>query len=129
VGLLSFSLDGLNHINDTFGYAAGDKILAGMAEEAGKKVRRNEMFFRLRGDEFVILMLDASEQGAHVLARRIEEAIAQLKFDINRQKVGVTASFGIALYPDHGNSGKELTAHAEASISLARQAANKSRDG
>jgi diguanylate cyclase (GGDEF)-like protein len=127
--LLSFRLDDLNHINDTFGYAAGDKILAGVAEAAGKRVRRNEMFFRLRGDEFVILVLDASEQAVQVLARRIEEAIAQLKFDFNGQKAGVTASFGIALYPDHGNSEKELTAHAEASISLARQAGNKSRDG
>jgi diguanylate cyclase (GGDEF)-like protein len=126
VALLSFELDDLNHINDTYGFAAGDKILAGVAEAAGRIVRRNEMFCRLRGDEFVILIANASEQGIQVLARRIEQAIAQLKFDLNGQKTGVIANFGVALFPDHGNSEKELITHAQAEISLARQAGNKS---
>jgi diguanylate cyclase (GGDEF)-like protein len=126
VALLSFELDDLNHINDTYGFAAGDKILAGVAEAAGRIVRRNEMFCRLRGDEFVILIANASEQGIQVLARRIEQAIVQLKFDLNGQKAGVIANFGVALFPDHGNSEKELITHAQAEISLARQAGNKS---
>lgn len=126
VALLCFGLDDLHHINDTSGYAAGDKILAGVAEAAGRRVRRNEMFCRLRGDEFVILIPNASEQGVQVLAHRIKQAIAQLNIDLNGAKVGVTASLGMALFPDHGNSGKELIAHAEAAISLARQARKKS---
>jgi len=126
VALLSFGLDDLNRINDTFGYAAGDKILAGVAGAVGKRVRRNEVFFRLRGDEFVILIPNASEQGVQVLAHRIEQAIAQLNFDFNGQEVGVTANFGLALFPDHGNSEIELITHAEAAISLARQERNKS---
>jgi diguanylate cyclase (GGDEF)-like protein len=129
VALLSFSLDDLNHINDTFGNAAGDKILAGVAEEAGKRIRCNEMFFRLRGDEFAILIPNASEQGVRVLANRIRDAIAQLDFDFDGQKVRVTASFGFALFPEHGKGEKELITHAEAAISLAREAGNKSRPG
>jgi diguanylate cyclase (GGDEF)-like protein len=122
VALLFFGLDGMNHINGTFGYAAGDRILVGVAEAAGKIVRRNEMFFRLRGDEFVILIPYASERGDQVLANRIQQAITQLKFDLNGQIVGVAASFGTALFPDNGNSEKELVAYAETAISLARQA-------
>ena len=127
VALLSFSLDDLNQINDTYGLAAGDKILAGVAEAAGKRIRHNELFFRLRGDEFVILIPSASEQGVQVLANRIEQTIAELKFDLNGQKVSVTASFGSAIFPDHGDNEKELISRAEAAISLARQAGNKSR--
>ena len=123
VALLAFALDGLNHINDSYGLAAGDKILAGVAEAVGRMVRRNEMFCRLRGDEFAILVQNASEQGVQALAHRIEQAIAQLKFDLSGQKAGVTATFGSALFPDHGKTGKELVAHAEAAISLASQGA------
>ena len=129
VALLAFSLDDLNHINDTFGNAAGDKILSGVAEEAGKKTRRNEMFFRLRGDAFVILIPNASEQAVQVLANRVKDVIAQLDFDMNGQKIRVCANFGFALFPDHGKGEKELITHADAAISLAREASNKSQPG
>ena len=126
VALLSFSLDDMNSINDTYGYAAGDKILADVTEAIGKRLRRNELFFRLRGDEFAVLIPGTSEQGTQVLANRIEQTIAELKFDLSGQKFVITASFGIALYPDHGENGKELISHAEAAISLARKGSNKS---
>ncbi len=124
--LVSFILDDLNHINDTFGYAAGDKVLTRVADAVGKQVRRNEVFSRLRGDGFAILIMNASEQGVQVLAHRIEHIIAQLNFDFNGQKVRVTASLGMALFPDHGESGKELITHADAAISLVRQAGKHS---
>jgi diguanylate cyclase (GGDEF)-like protein len=126
VALLSFSLDDMNSINDTYGYAAGDKILADVTEAIGKRLRRNELFFRLRGDEFAVLIPGTSEQGTQVLANRIEQTIAELRFDLSGQKFVITASFGIALYPDHGENGKELISHAEAAISLARKGSNKS---
>jgi diguanylate cyclase (GGDEF)-like protein len=129
VALLSFSLDDMNSINDTYGYAAGDKILADVTEAIGKRLRRNELFFRLRGDEFAVLIPGASEQGTQVLAYRIEQTIAELKFDLGGQKFVITASFGIALYPDHGENGKELISHAEAAISLARKGSNKCLPG
>jgi diguanylate cyclase (GGDEF)-like protein len=122
VALLSFGIDDLNHINDNFGYAAGDKVLARVAEALGKGVRRNELFFRLRGDQFAILIPNASEKAVQVLAHRIEQAITKLDFELNGQKVGVTASLGMALFPDHGESEKALITHADTAMSLARQA-------
>ncbi len=126
VALLIFVLDDLNRVNETFGEASGDKILADVAEAVGKKVRRNEVFCRLRDDGFVILVPDASEQGVQKLEQRIEQSMALLSFDLNGQKAAVSASFGMALFPDHGKNEKELISHAEAAISLARQAAKKS---
>jgi diguanylate cyclase (GGDEF)-like protein len=126
VALLSFGPDDLNHINDTFGYAAGDKVLARVAEIAGKKVRRNEMFCRLRGDEFTILIRNASEQGVQALAQRIAQALARLEFEFGDQKIPVTTSMGKALFPDHGENEKELIAHADAAMYQARQAGKKS---
>lgn len=126
VALLLFVLDDLNQVNDRFGRDTGDKIVAEMAEAVGKRVRHNEVFCRLRDDEFAILVPEATEQGVQKLAHRIEQAIAQLKFDVNGQTVGAPASFGLAIFPDHGESEKELIAHAEAAISPDRQAARKS---
>jgi diguanylate cyclase (GGDEF)-like protein len=126
VALLSFGIDDLNHINDTFGYAAGDKVLARVAEAVGKGVRRNELFFRLRGDQFAILIPNASEKAVQVLAHRIEQAITKLDFELSGQKPGVTASLGIALYPDHGESEKALITYADTAMSLARQACKNS---
>lgn len=126
VALLSFGIDDLNHINDTFGYAAGDKVLARVAEAIGKGVRRNELFFRLRGDQFAILIPNASEKAVQVLAHRIDQAITKLDFELNGQKLGITASLGMALYPDHGESEKALITHADTAMSLARQAGKNS---
>ncbi|MFZ2542435.1 MAG: diguanylate cyclase [Gallionella sp.] len=126
MALLSFGPDDLNHINDTFGYDAGDKVLVRVAEVVGKQVRHNEMLFRLRDDEFAILIRNASEQDAHALAQRIEPVIAKLDFDFNGETVRVTASLGWALFPEHGESEKELVTYADAAKSLAKQATKKS---
>lgn len=126
LALLSFGIDGLDHIKAAFGDDAADKILAGVAEAVGKRIRRNELFYRLSGDEFAILVPNASEQGVQALVQRIEQVIAPLGFVLNGKKTGVTASFGWALFPEQGESEKELVAHAEAAIALARQAGNKS---
>jgi len=126
VALLAFRPDDLDHINDAFGYDAGDKVLARIAEAIGKQLRHNEMFGRLRGDEFAILIRNASENDVQVLAKRIAQVIAQLGFDFKGEKVRVTASLGWAMFPDHGESEKELIIHAGAAMSLAKQAARKS---
>ena len=126
LALLCFGLDDLKHINGTYGYATGDKVLSRVADEVGKRVRRHELFCRLRGDEFAILIQDATENAVQVLARRIEHTIAQLVVESNGQRIGVTVSQGLAIFPDHGESEKALITHADAAMSLAREA-GKSR--
>jgi len=123
VALLTFGLDEMNHINDTFGYGAGDKILVQVADAVSKQVRFDEMFCRLRGDEFGILVRNATEKSVHALEQRVIRAVNALQFDFGTKKVRVTASSGLALFPDHGSSEKELIAHAEAVMYRARQAA------
>jgi len=61
-----------------------------------------------------------------VLEERIARTVAKLDFEFNGQKVHVAARLGIALFPDHGESEKELIAHADAAMSLARQAGKDS---
>ena len=127
VALLSFGIDDLSHINDTFGHAAGDRILTSVADVVGKQARSNELFCRLRGDEFAILIRNASEKDVMGLAQRITQDLARrMVFEFGGQKLTVTMSMGMALFPDHGESEKELITHADAEISLARRAGKSS---
>jgi len=121
VALLSFGLDDMNRINDTFGYAAGDKVLTRVAEAVSKQIRSNEVLCRLRGDEFAIFIRNATEKNVQALTQRIAQILEKLDFDFNGEKVRVTASSGLALFPDHGSSEKELIIHADAAMYQARQ--------
>lgn len=116
VGLLSFDLDGFKPVNDSFGHQAGDRVLIGMAQAVGRIVRRNEMLFRVGGDEFALLVPGSSAQGLLELAHRLVEAVAALCFRFAGSTVGVTASVGIARFPDNAADAETLIAAADEAL-------------
>ncbi len=119
-GLLAIDLDGFKPINDEFGHQAGDVVLMRLAEEVGAIVRRNEIFFRVGGDEFAILAPDADEEEMVGLARRVGGKIADMCFDFAGREVRLTASLGIALYPKHAASSEEIIARADSAMYQAK---------
>jgi diguanylate cyclase len=121
VGLLALDLDGFKPINDAFGHQAGDEVLVRMAESVRRIVRRNEMFFRVGGDEFALLVPDADAEALAELATRLVEAVASLQFEFASRPVGVTASVGIARFPVNA-------ADAEALIGAADEAMYRSKN-
>jgi len=120
VALLSFGIDDMSHINDTYGYASGDKVLTTVADAVGKQVRSNEVVCRLSGDEFAIFIRNATEKDAQALSQRISQVMEKLEFVFNAEKVRVTARSGVALFPDHGENEKELIIHADAAMYRAK---------
>ena len=120
--LLFFDLDEFKYVNDTFGHGAGDAMLIRIAGEVGKLVRRNEIFSRLGGDEFAILMPEADRHEIEALAERIVRAVAQIPFRFDAQNLRLTASLGIALYPESADNGEDLIAHADAAMYQAKGA-------
>jgi diguanylate cyclase (GGDEF)-like protein/PAS domain S-box-containing protein len=122
LGLLVVDLDGFKPINDRYGHQAGDTVLVTLADEVGATVRRNEMFFRIGGDEFAILATDSSEEEMIGLARRILVRITDLKFEFGGEEARLTASVGIALYPEHGGSARELVDHGDQAMYRAKTA-------
>ena len=119
-GLLAIDLDGFKPINDMYGHQAGDEVLMKLAEEVGATVRRNEIFFRVGGDEFAILAPDADEEEMVGLARRVGGKIADMRFTFGGQEVQLTASLGIALYPVHAASSEEIIARADSAMYQAK---------
>lgn len=126
LGLLVIDLDGFKPINDTYGHQAGDAVLITLAQEVGAIVRRNEMFFRMGGDEFAVLASDSSEERMLGLAKRVAEKISGLRMEFEGDKVGVTASLGIALYPGHACDGEALMSHADEAMYRAKQSGKNS---
>lgn len=123
LGVLVLDLDGFKPINDSFGHQAGDQVLVTIARELGSIVRRSEMFFRLGGDEFAVLAQDTSEFEMIGLARRVAAAIAELRFTFGGDRVSrITASLGIAIYPQHARNGEQLVAHADSAMYQAKSA-------
>lgn len=119
-GLLAIDLDGFKPINDEFGHQAGDRVLTRLAEEVGATVRRNEIFFRVGGDEFAILAPDTSEEEMIGLAARVGRTIGDLSFQFSGREVRLTASLGIALYPTHAANCEEIVARADSAMYQAK---------
>ena len=120
--LLFFDLDEFKYVNDTFGHRAGDTMLIRVAGEVSTLIRRNEILSRLGGDEFAILVPEAGEREAAMLAERVVRAISQIPFRFEGQNIRLTTSLGIALYPVHADNAEELIAHADAAMYQAKEA-------
>jgi diguanylate cyclase (GGDEF)-like protein len=115
-------LDEFKAINDTFGHRAGDTLLIRVAGEIGALVRRNEVFARLGGDEFAILLPNLKDGEAETLAERVVRAVAQIPFRFEGNNLRVTASLGIAVYPDQAADAEEVVARADIAMYQAKQA-------
>ncbi|MDH4274979.1 MAG: EAL domain-containing protein [Gammaproteobacteria bacterium] len=119
--LLFFDLDGFKLVNDTFGHSAGDAILIRVANEVATLVRRGEVFSRFGGDEFAVCLSEAGQQDAEVLAERIVRSIGQIPFMFGERKLRLTASVGIALFPQHSILADELLMHADTAMYQAKE--------
>lgn len=97
--VLLIDLDLFKPVNDTFGHAAGDKLLQLVAERMREAVRATDLVARLGGDEFAILQIsaEAAADGTAALARRLVKRLAA-PFDIDGNTVLIGASIGVATW-------------------------------
>lgn len=121
VALLLFDLDNFKEINETFGHQAGDRVLQMVAKRVGGWIRKSDTLGRLGSDEFAVILreLNHAESGA-LVAQRIMEVLA-VPFFIDGKEFFLSASLGIALYPDDGSQADELTKKAETALNFAKQ--------
>jgi diguanylate cyclase (GGDEF)-like protein len=115
--LLLCDLDRLKLLNDTFGHPAGDSALAALATTLLRGVRSIDTVARIGGDEFAVLLPETSLARGRGLAERLSEAISGRRDPANET---MSASFGVAAFPQDGATGKELLAKADASLYLAK---------
>ncbi len=122
VALLIVDLDHFKELNDTLGHDAGDQLLCQVGERLHEVLRASDTAARLGGDEFGVLLSDSSDgANAELVAEKILKAIAQ-PFPIKSVGLRVTASIGIALFPEHAENDEQLMQHADVAMYEAKAA-------
>ncbi|MBC7860176.1 MAG: PAS domain S-box protein, partial [Burkholderiaceae bacterium] len=121
LGLLFIDLDKFKPVNDTLGHHHGDLLLAEVARRLQGCVRESDTVARVGGDEFVVLLprIEA-ERDALLVARKILDTI-NLPFVLEGCPVHISASIGIATWPQHGATQEQLVKSADAAMYQAKQ--------
>ena len=97
---LMFDLDGFKGLNDTYGHAAGDRVLIQVRQMLIDACRQSDTIIRWGGDEFLLVGRNADPQTAEGLAERIRSVMEEKKFDVGlEQTVHLSCSIGFAFYP------------------------------
>ncbi|HVC31063.1 MAG TPA: EAL domain-containing protein, partial [Steroidobacteraceae bacterium] len=119
--LLFLDLDGFKGINDSFGHRVGDELLMSLAGRLRTQLPETGIPARLGGDEFAVLLPQTGLPQARAVAERVLETIRRHTLLIEGDSVEVTASLGIAVFPDHGESVEELLVHADFAMYQAKE--------
>ena len=103
LGIIMLDLDNLKQFNDTWGHAAGDEILGALGNLLLRQVRGEDIACRYGGDEFILILPDASQQVTRERAELICEHAKQFHLQFDGQSLAaVTLSLGVAVFPEHG---------------------------
>lgn len=122
LGLLVIDLDNFKPINDQFGHDAGDHILDQTVHQIVRNLRKSDTLARMGGDEFVLLLPTIRmRQSTGLIARQILDYL-QEPIPYDGHEVRVTASIGIATYPEDGITAQELLKKADAAMYTAKNA-------
>ncbi|MFW5737373.1 MAG: GGDEF domain-containing protein, partial [Spirochaetota bacterium] len=110
-------LDNFKSINDGYGHDAGDEVLASLAREVQSLLRKEDFAARYGGEEFVVVLPHTDTDGARRFAERLSSRLAAVTFPAG---IRVTYSGGIATFPLHGVSERELIHNADSALYQAK---------
>jgi diguanylate cyclase (GGDEF)-like protein len=120
LAVLFIDLDRFKVINDTLGHADGDNLLLEIAGRLRQALRASDVVARLGGDEFVVMLPELTdEQEVAIVARKLLAAVMQPVM-LRGQDCRVTASIGVAVYPEDGSDEQTLTKNADMAMYLAK---------
>lgn len=95
LSVLYFDIDNMKHVNDTFGHAAGDAAIAHVASILIDSVRGSDIVGRLGGDEFGVILANATEKTAHAKAEQLVRTIAARPVGVGGRSIAVRVTCGV----------------------------------
>ena len=119
--ILYLDLDQFKYINDTSGHSAGDILLKQVAETLQQTIRSSDILARLGGDEFALLLPDIDAHGASQLAQKINTQLRLIHLEYNGVQHKVSASIGIAIFPEYDLSAQDLMSNADIAMYQAKE--------
>jgi diguanylate cyclase (GGDEF)-like protein/PAS domain S-box-containing protein len=97
VGVLMLDIDHFKHVNDSYGHAVGDDVLKAFARTIKDHLRENDVFGRLGGEEFALLLPDTDAKGSLHVAEKVRAAVEAMRVHGAGQDIAITTSIGVDL--------------------------------
>jgi len=122
IGMIILDIDYFKRFNDTFGHQAGDKVLQAIGQLLMRSIRGMDLPFRYGGEEFLVILLGADLEMTQAKAEMLRSEVKLLQLEHNGQSLGtITSSFGVACFPEHGQTLPKLVAVADAALYEAKR--------
>jgi len=121
LALVIIDLDHFKQLNDSFGHQAGDTVLKIIAEQLMTDIRTEDLACRYGGEEFLIMLPGMGLDTAIEKAESWRKEFAELAPEISGKPVRITASFGVAIYPEHGTEPEDLIHAADTALYIAKR--------
>jgi two-component system, cell cycle response regulator len=96
LSVLMMDIDRFKSINDTFGHLCGDFVLRELADLVRSNVRKEDLFARSGGEEFVLVLVETAQEGAVEVAERLRDMIAAHQFRFESTPLNLTVSIGVS---------------------------------
>ncbi len=122
VSVIMGDLDNFKAINDRYGHQGGDEILRAFGDLLKRQVRGSDIYCRYGGEEFLLVLPQMSEENAAERAEQLRAALAAAPVSYGASLIAVTASFGVATFPQDGRTGDEVMAAADKALYAAKAA-------
>lgn len=118
--LLFIDIDQFKYVNDTLGHQAGDRYLMQVADCLRNSLRESDILARLGGDEFGVILTEGDSEHSRQVAEGLIEKLNRTDLHYQDIAIQVSASIGIALFPQHGDKADELLARADSAMYTAK---------
>jgi diguanylate cyclase (GGDEF)-like protein/PAS domain S-box-containing protein len=121
LAIVSLNVDGFKFVNDNWGHAIGDRLLQSLALRLTRAMREVDVIARVGADEFLVLIPDLRQsQDMSRVAQKLLSLTAR-PFELDGLTLEITASVGVATYPDDGQDAEPLLRNADAAMDRAKQ--------
>jgi diguanylate cyclase (GGDEF)-like protein len=122
LGLVLLDIDHFKKLNDTYGHPAGDAALRSLARLLAQDLRKGDHAARYGGEEFVVILPGSDHDRSMQAAERLRQALAKHRFVHDGSRIPLTASLGVAVWPDDAREPDALLAAADRGLYAAKQA-------
>ncbi|MEE3661003.1 GGDEF domain-containing protein [Brenneria sp. g21c3] len=122
--VILIDIDHFKHVNDTFGHSAGDTALRLVADVFKKSFRREDIFGRIGGDEFSIILPNIALNDAYVVAERTRLRVSEARSEILGKDVSLTVSIGLVEYHIESEELTEVMNRADEKLYVAKEMRN-----
>jgi diguanylate cyclase (GGDEF)-like protein len=122
VGVIMADIDHFKHLNDTFGHDGGDALLRKLGEYLQQRIRGGDIACRYGGEEFVLVLQGVSLEATLQRAEQVREDVKHLQVaQEGRVLDAITLSLGVAIFPDQGETPREVLQAADLALYRAKE--------